>query len=362
MPNLFLNFDLAEAPREKRAPMILSLEPIREKSGTLVENVMAISYESSYLEVKNDMPDSKFSYLVQGRASLVESFYRLQKANADLFVLTYDFPVAAPGRALFNPGVSWAEGRNILLEEARKVGYSYYIFLDDDAELSSGSFEEFETLLLTHEPYVGIPLTDVIEDSWRFCPQLEVQEPVALDQIVQAFSAEAVSDQIVLPFVADFDTKSWWYSCEINSFQILQLAERRVAQFNTVKFRNTNHSWSDNTLPEQSNYLGGISKRGLQEVWDWLVDENLVRGARGQNGFVLQRAISEAQKTCPHHYPGLIREFFIHLRKGRTTAAIKLIGRSLLTLTRAYWFRVRYQVRRGSICEDFELGSRADGP
>lgn len=300
----------------------------------------------------NSFVKKPFAYLVQGQADKVETFEKLQKSNSDLYVLTYDRPHLGAGASIYDDQVSWAEGRNILLQRAEENSYEYYVFLDDDAEITMGSFEEFERLLLRYRPEVGIPLTDVIEDSFRFCPRLSVQIPVALDQIVQAFSAQAVKARQVLPYVTRFDEKSWWYSCEINTYQILRKLSG-VAQFNGVRFQNTNHAWSSEELPEYSKYRGGTSKEGMLEVRNWLQSTNPDEKSGGMSEFMWQRAVAESQKTCFHHLPGLLKNLRWQLWNVGLVHGLKYLARHTIAFVTALGYRARFGIRKTQICRQY---------
>ena len=224
-------------------------------------------------------PTRQFAYLVQGRAALVERFSGLQCETSDLFFLTYDEELNIPDAVgIYDPEVSWAGGRNRLLGLAQQRAYEYLIFLDDDVKITLGGFGEFEQLLTRYRPYVGIPLVDEIQRSGRWCPRLDVQVPIALDQIVQAFSSEAVRDGALIPYSTDFDHKSWWYSCEINQYQILSRFRERVAQFNSIRVTNAIHSWNDGVVAPGSTYKGGISQEGLAEVRHFLDLDSVTPG------------------------------------------------------------------------------------
>ena len=239
-------------------------------------------------------PRKQFAYLVQGRSELVECFSGLQCETSDLFFLTYDRELTIPDAGgIYNPEVSWAGGRNKLLELAQRRAYDYLIFLDDDVKFTLGSFSEFERLLKRYRPYVGIPLVDEIQRSGRWCPRLDVQVPVALDQIVQAFSSDAVKDGTLIPYSTDFDHMSWWYSCEINQYQILSRCREKVAQFNSIRVTNSVHSWNEGVVAPGSSYKGGVTREGLREVRDFLRLHSVTPGKGpweklGQEDFIPQ--------------------------------------------------------------------------
>jgi hypothetical protein len=218
-----------------------------------------------------------FVYLVQGTMALVASFHHLHNERSDLVTLTYDFEDAGPAeggrRTFFAPNSTWSQGRNILLESVKKMDYRYFIFIDDDMKIIKGSFEEFEKLLLLHCPSVGLPLVDEIKASHRYKARLSHQAPIALDQILQAYSKGTVEQAICLPFVGEFDDLSWWLGCEINQFLILRYYGDSALQFNSIEVSNTNHSWYDSTpAAGSSKYVGGITAEGTAKAKAYIVD------------------------------------------------------------------------------------------
>lgn len=246
----------------------------------------------------------KFAYLVQGSALRIRNFEFLQNSNSDLFVLTDDKPIDISGvRTYFYPEVSWAEGRNILLESAYAENFLYYIFLDDDVQITQGSFQDFEDLLIKNLPYVGLPLCDQVQNSGDWCPRLKIQNPNSLDQVMQAYSKKAVDDGIVVPFVTLFDHLSWWYSCEINQYLILRYFKTTTAQFNDIKVLNTNHSYRMGEVPSNSKYKGGLSEDGLFAVRLWIIKKF---GAQEELENTLFRKTGTPPRTSMRSY------FFLH--------------------------------------------------
>lgn len=223
--------------------------------------------------------DSKvkdFVYLVQGAKNRVADFQHLQNRSSDLYTLTYDLDFDAadkPGvENLYVPKSTWAEGRNALLSLVKSADYKYFIFLDDDVELTKGTFEDFQNLLLRHKPSIGLPLLDEVKASNRYDRRLHMQRPVCLDQLVQAYSRETVEQEICLPFVNDFDDLSWWLGCEINQFLVLRYYGQTSIQFNLIEATNTNHSWNDSSEASAgSNYVGGITEEGKNLVREYIV-------------------------------------------------------------------------------------------
>jgi hypothetical protein len=216
-----------------------------------------------------------FLYLIQGRKENVLKYFNLQNANSDLITLTFDFKIFDDDlKSILNiylPKSSWAEGRNKQLEEAKKLEteYLYYIFVDDDVEFVKGNFRDFEQKLIKYKPAIGLPLLKILKATNRFNPKLNIQHPVAIDQQVQAYHHKVLRESIVMPLETKFDNLSWWYSCEINGFLILSYYRGYIMQFNDIIVDNVGHYWDGETNKSNditSNYLGGITSRGLELV------------------------------------------------------------------------------------------------
>ena len=100
-----------------------------------------------------------FLYLVQARAELAEKHLALKSPNADVLIYTFDKKIDKPG-FLYKPNTFWYEGRNILIEAAKKMSqkYSYYIIRDDDIKFHKGNEKGFEKEVLNIKPDLCQPL------------------------------------------------------------------------------------------------------------------------------------------------------------------------------------------------------------
>lgn len=213
---------------------------------------------------------AKFLYLIQGSKEKCLRFNSLQTKFADLIVLTYDHKIADHElnclRSLHLPNSTWSEGRNFQINIAKSLSsvYDYYIFLDDDVLMAKGDFVKFQKLLIEYKPGVGLPLCDLVKNSNYYLSNFPVQRPIAIDQLVQAFSCDFFFNSILLPYITEFDDISWWYSCEINSYLILKYHIDDVLQFNEIEVINGNHDW-DAQNPF-SSYKAGTTDKGLNEI------------------------------------------------------------------------------------------------
>lgn len=226
------------------------------------------------------MNAKKFIYMVQGTKVNVLKFAHLQSDRSDLVTLTYDKDIQESDvtwlKHIYFPKSTFAEGRNRQLQVATEMNahYLYYIFLDDDVSFKKGTYTDFESLLLKHEPAVGVPLCDIVKNFDQYNQALKIQHPVVMDQLIQAYHRRVIREKIALPFVTDFDHLSWWYSCEINNFLILRYYRGYVMQFNTIEVDNENHNWDQETKEASianSSYVGGTDEEGLNQVKKYIV-------------------------------------------------------------------------------------------
>lgn len=224
----------------------------------------------------------KFLYLIQGRKNNVLKYTNIKSDNSDVITLTFDEEIKADEfnsiANIFYPKSTWTEGRNKQLKYAKSLpfDYLYYIFIDDDVHFIKGSFHEFEKQLLKYEPAVGIPLLTIIKDTYRYNPKLKIQNPIALDTQYTAFHINTINEGILMPLVTQFDSKSWYYSCEIVNFLILSKYSRSTMQFNEILVDNTGHCWDDEKMQPKdsvSQYVGGITLEGLKEVKEYIVEK-----------------------------------------------------------------------------------------
>ncbi|MEG3881163.1 tetratricopeptide repeat protein [Microcoleus sp. herbarium7] len=180
----------------------------------------------------------KFLYLVQTDGELPSHYSNINHENADVLYLCWKHP--RPGDIYF-PNSTWTQGRNKLLEAAKQLegDYLYYIFLDDDIEFIAGDWRIFEALLLEYQP--GIATPQVTFYPTKFDDSVEVQIVYAFDAVFNAFHRDVVADNVLLPYLENFDEESWLLSQLI----LIHLAgvcyHEKVWQFNHVKVTQVKH-------------------------------------------------------------------------------------------------------------------------
>ncbi len=212
----------------------------------------------------------KIIYLLQGELPDLALLVRDIPSNQFIMSLNYEVdPEKLDFKSDFHiyfPNSTWASGRNLLLKEAKalQIDFDYYVFIDADLRISKGSFEQFETFLATFKPKLGLPLCDQVRDSYRYIPKAVVQTQFSFDQICQAYRADVVFESICVPFETDFDSESWWYSCEINQYLSILHCRTEILQYNDFEIVNSRHDGAELSTLGLSNYRGGTDKRGMQ--------------------------------------------------------------------------------------------------
>jgi hypothetical protein len=128
-----------------------------------------------------------------------------------------------------------------------------------------GDFSLFERLLEIYRPKLGLPLGDQIKQTYRYQPKAKIQTQFSFDQIMQAYRSDVVTESICIPYVTDFDSQSWWYSCEINLYLSVLSCGDEVIQFNDFEILNSRHDGVELSKNGNSKYLTGVSKSGLAQ-------------------------------------------------------------------------------------------------
>jgi hypothetical protein len=283
-----------------------------------------------------------FLYLIQGRKENVLKYSYLQNSNSDLFVCTFDVEIKNGEldffANFFYPQSTWAEGRNKQLEIAKNFRhkYLYYIFIDDDVVFVKGSFYDFEKLLLQHRPAVGVPLLTIIKKSNKYNVKLNIQHPVAIDQQMQAYHFDVLEQSIVMPLVTKFDSLSWWYSCEINSYLILSKYRGYIMQFNTVQVDNVGHLWDNETkisLDSSSIYIGGTTPEGIEKIKIFIEDKY------GDQPKIRNSLFHDTNFSKYYYLPKgkfLIKFYFDNFKKGKLKNILKQFQLRLKNLVNKY--------------------------
>ena len=214
---------------------------------------------------------SRLVYLVQAESCLPkylaspEVIGNSSNCNCDVLVLSYKKKcndTSLPHvEYVFNSSTTWTTGRNLLYELVmrRDETYFYYIFMDDDIELTCINvtneknkthqlWRAFESSLKSIEPAVGI--VDILQNlkslySYRRamkCTNNRTDEylpTVFFDPAFNAFHYKAV--QYLLPYSARFDNITWYYSHLHVNIKCELMFRGQVVQHTYIIAKNTKH-------------------------------------------------------------------------------------------------------------------------
>ena len=198
---------------------------------TLKSNPMHVQHDKGLAGKR-----TQFLVLVQAESCLAnhlsseEAFGNATLCQCDVLVLTFkrECNETSPAhiKYVFKPGTSWNEGRNFLYEvgKNRSEMYLYYIFTDDDiqltTELSINPWRTFLDFLLDIEPAVGVVdfpqfLKLILRGKKRLGCGADINSTNYIsapnfDSAFNAFHYQAID--YILPYPTQFDKLSWWYS------------------------------------------------------------------------------------------------------------------------------------------------------
>ncbi|XP_013386524.1 uncharacterized protein LOC106156010 [Lingula anatina] len=168
----------------------------------------------------------RFVYLIMGPTKRVIKGLEETKKR-DVIWMTFEDKTGD----IYAPGTSHNSGRNVLLNHAVNLaaqmkdgGYLYYIFMDDDLELSvrsdgwvnwkvwskmaSDPYQRFEEFLMYYQPAVGyVRYRDMGRQFVN--KKLPVNLNWDFDECFSAFHKDTLS--FLLPYDLHLDYESWWY-------------------------------------------------------------------------------------------------------------------------------------------------------
>ena len=163
----------------------------------------------------------------------------------------------------YYPNSTWTTGRNRLIEEVKKQEkdtYLYYILLDDDLIFETGSFRKFERMLLKYRPAIGIPQCWGHNETFQNL-EMEAHTVYKFDAAFNAFHKDVFFDDILFPYIIDFDDKLWWHS----QLLLIHIANQfyDILQFNNIQVINEGH----HHYPRGTEYFRAIE--------NWLLETQL---------------------------------------------------------------------------------------
>lgn len=223
-----------------------------------------------------------FIYLVQAEECLPDHLlhpHRLGSGvNRDVIVLSWKRRCKNTSSSLphikyvFRNNTSWGSGRNLLyhLARARRNGYLFYSFMDEDIEFqftndipkehiynktSASPLQVFENFLRGHEPAVG--LTNFCSVCGKILPKgsyvsslccsskpkgdlpLIFPASISFDAGFNAFHRDAIDH--ILPYNLQYEDTSWWESQKYIILTADLLFRGQVLRYLPVSVTNTKH-------------------------------------------------------------------------------------------------------------------------
>ena len=175
--------------------------------------------------------------MVQAEQSLPQSYQTCNSIDSDIIYISWKKPT---NDSIYYPNSTWTTGRNKLIEEAKKLPnkYLYYIFLDDDLSFKQGSFREFEKMLLEYKPAIGIP--KCWNHNKRENINMLAHTVYEFDAAFNAFHQDVFFDDVLFPYITNFDEQSWWCSQTVLLCHIAhQFYHRHILQFNNIQVINS---------------------------------------------------------------------------------------------------------------------------
>ena len=188
---------------------------------------------------------------------------------------------------IFQPQSTFASGRNFLYyaARARKSGYHFCIFLDDDVILKFNSFTPpemkelqpfrvMEDWLLDYEPVVGVldyqvhpGAKTVLEKRRRNCGMnatVTVLPTIFYDPLLNAFHYKAIDH--ILPYPTLYDNTSWWVT-EKRPISLVELKFRRQGLlFAPVTVRNKKHRPYPKNIRNKQGVMSEIWRKFIEEI------------------------------------------------------------------------------------------------
>lgn len=213
----------------------------------------------------------------------------LENAGIDYLRLNWKRGCRDELAALAAPNLTWADGRNRLFLEV-KGDYDYYIFSDDDIELTSTAFSPFVGLRTDLERWS--PLTGTVRSyqDWaqrrtRSMPLKKAVRIAAHDQQVQIVSGEVADAVLPGPFSGAH--ASMWH-IQMTGFTRWQNRQLLLPTESATNINSLGHEHerlhSTFTAPEQImarlkqdfDYLNRRSRSSIVKYRNWVVRRNLL--------------------------------------------------------------------------------------
>ena len=227
--------------------------------------------------------------LFQGLAERAEAFMAENSwLNGEhVYVLTYDRPLpdSAACVALFDNVCTWAEGRNKLLETARKRSpYDGFIFMDDDVGYLTGSFELFFGYCTKNPRLFIAPVSGKAVESGGVLAG-DYQRTLFFDDQIYYVPSHIIELSKCYPLCTKYDHISWYIACEISQRRILQYHWKETLQINIISTSNELHRHGPESRYKLSpDFLRHVREyvhdNGMQSLWYWTYHRKPKTGRR----------------------------------------------------------------------------------
>lgn len=220
----------------------------------------------------------KFLYLIQAASGLPEIYNCLKEK--DVVLLSYKEQTS--DTTIFFPNSTWTTGRNKLREHViqnKMTDYDWYIFLDEDVVFENilNTFSSFESDLkkLNFEyDIVTVPRVDHNKTEKSKDSQKKV---LWWDGMFNCFSKNIFFENLIFPYIEDYDNTSWWMSQEIVITLCKDWLKIPVLQLNNYKVKNIQHKkypaqgwpvWRQKVLKEVYEKIKYTFNSSVREEWD----------------------------------------------------------------------------------------------
>lgn len=214
--------------------------------------------------------NKQFLYLVQSRIKHLDNYLDIESDDSDALFATFEKQIDQPNY-IYIPNTVWAEGRNALVDTAKKLPqkYHYYILLDDDIEFATGNFREFEQAILSSRPDFATPNYLLNASFYKYYNNInrffDYTTFLWFDSAFICLSSELFFDQRLLPYHTAYQTvpifqdsfypsRLFW----INLFEFFN--DKRLLVINKVKIVNGVHMY-----PYNKQYCYSILRNQIRQ-------------------------------------------------------------------------------------------------
>lgn len=219
--------------------------------------------------------EKKILYLLQCMSSIPKHYDWLKERCK--IVLSYKYETTETD--IYFPCSTWTSGRNKLFEEAMKHQiYDYYVFLDDDLDISYTTINNFE-LQLNNLP-LDYPI--ITPNTWNYNKRIsgykidynrkglhndmfKIQTVDWFDGAFNAFHKDTI--QQLLPYIDAYDSKSWYYSQLLLILKSNFFFKNKLIQLNSIYLNNLNHSQYPKNMNDVETIVKDyINKNGFEKL------------------------------------------------------------------------------------------------